>query len=52
MKRALARANLALLVVLTSPVVALAASNPDEGENIMDWICRLLRWAAGGWHGY
>ena len=51
MKRALVRANLALLVVLTSPVVALAA-NADEGETITDWICRLLRWAAGGWHGY
>ena len=51
MKRARARANLALLVVLTSPVIALAAGNSD-GETMMDWICRLLRWAAGGWHGY
>ncbi len=51
MKRVLARANLALLVVLTSPVVALAASGGD-GETMLDWFFRLLRWAAGGWHGY
>jgi hypothetical protein len=50
-KRVLARTNLALLVVLTSPVVALAASGGD-GETILDWFFRLLRWAAGGWHGY
>jgi hypothetical protein len=50
-KRALVRVNLALLVVLASPVMALAA-NSDEGETLIDWICRLLRWAAGGWHGY
>jgi hypothetical protein len=52
MKRALARANVALLVVLTSPVIALAASNGSESENFLDWLFRLLRWAAGGWHGY
>ena len=51
MKRALVRTYLALLVVLASPVVALAA-NGGDGETLMDWICRLLRWAAGGWHGY
>jgi hypothetical protein len=51
MKRALARAYLVLLIVLTSPVVAFAAGT-EEGETLMDWICRLLRWAAGGWHGY
>ncbi|MCK4680350.1 hypothetical protein KAT82_04445 [bacterium] len=51
MKKALVRANLALLVVLTSPVIALAAAGGD-GETIMDWFFRLLRWAAGGWHGF
>jgi hypothetical protein len=50
-KRALARAYLAVLIVLTCPVVAFAAGT-EEGETLMDWICRLLRWAAGGWHGY
>jgi hypothetical protein len=50
-KRVLVRANLALLVVMASPVVALAAGS-DDGETMMDWVCRLLRWAAGGWHGY
>ena len=51
MKRALARANIALIVVLTSPVVAFAAGSGD-GETILDWFFRLLRWAAGGWHGF
>ena len=51
MKIALVRANLALLVVLTSPVIALAADSGD-GDSIMEWVFRLLRWAAGGWHGY
>jgi hypothetical protein len=52
MKRALARANIALLVVLTSPVIALAASGGGEADNFLDWFFRFLRWAAGGWHGY
>ena len=51
MKRALVRANIALIVVLTSPVVALAA-NSGDGETVLDWFFRMLRWAAGGWHGY
>lgn len=51
MKRALARANLALLVVLMSPVIAFAADSAD-GETLLEWFFRLLRWAAGGWHGY
>ncbi len=51
MKRALVRANIALIVVLTSPVVAFAAGAGDE-ETILDWFFRLLRWAAGGWHGF
>ncbi|MFH1689366.1 MAG: hypothetical protein ABIE42_03910 [Candidatus Eisenbacteria bacterium] len=51
MKRVLVRTNLALLVVLTSPVVSLAAT-PGDGETMLDWFFRLLRWAAGGWHGY
>ena len=50
MKKALVRANLALLVVLTSPAIALASSG--DGETMLDWFFRLLRWAAGGWHGY
>ena len=50
MKRALVRANIALIVVLTSPVVALAADS--DSDSILDWVFRLLRWAAGGWHGY
>jgi hypothetical protein len=52
MKRALARANLVLLVVLTSPVIALAAGSGQDSETFIDWLCRFLRWAAGGWHGY
>ena len=48
MKRALVRANLALLVILASPVVSFAK---DE-DTIIEWFFRLLRWAAGGWHGY
>ena len=51
MKKALVRANIALLVVLTSPVVALATGGGD-GETIVDWFVRLLIWAAGGWHGF
>ena len=50
MKRALVRANIALIVVLTSPVVALAANG--DGETIVDWFIRLMIWAAGGWHGF
>ena len=50
MKKALVRANLALLVVLTSPVIALAADG--DGETMLDWFFRMLRWAAGGWHGF
>jgi len=50
-KRALVRANLALLVVLASPVVSLAADS-DGGDTLLEWFFRLLRWAAGGWHNY
>jgi len=51
MKRALTRANLALLVILASPVVSFAADSGDK-DTILEWFCRLLRWAAGGWHNY
>ena len=48
MKRALVRANIALLVVLTSPVVALAANG--DGETIVDWLNRLLTSACVWWY--
>jgi hypothetical protein len=46
-KRALARASLALLVIFATPVWSLAAD-----DTLMDWFFRLLRWTAGGWHNY
>jgi hypothetical protein len=46
-KRTLARVSLALLVILATPVMSSAAD-----DTIMEWLFRLLRWAAGGWHNY
>jgi len=38
--------------VLTSPLVAAAASNAESQDTLWEWLVRMLAWTAGGWHYY
>lgn len=52
MKTLMSRVSLALLILATSPVICLAATNPDTEETLWDWLVRIFIWAAGGWFTY
>ncbi len=51
MKALVARIALVVLLVLTTPAMALAVDGGPDGV-WWEWFVRLITWGSGGWHGF